>query len=196
VKFDADGLVACIVQDWNSGEVLTLAYMNADALALSQESGEMHFFSRSRQELWHKGATSGNVQQLKSLRYDCDADALLALVEPAGPACHTGERSCFYRGDLAPQAPFEVLPDLERTIASRRSASPDGSYTAELLANPVHIGEKVQEEAEEVARAAREETDERVANEAADVLYHLSVLLASRSLTLADAGRVLDERRR
>lgn len=196
IKFDADGLVACIVQDWTSGEVLTLAYMNADALERTQQTGEMHFFSRSRQELWHKGATSGNVQQLRGLRYDCDGDALLALVEPAGPACHTGERTCFYRGDLAPQAPFEVLPDLERTIAARRSEKPEGSYTAELLANPGHIGEKVQEEAEEVARAAREETDERVANEAADVLYHLSVLLASRSLTLADAGRVLDERRR
>ncbi|HWE59935.1 MAG TPA: bifunctional phosphoribosyl-AMP cyclohydrolase/phosphoribosyl-ATP diphosphatase HisIE [Solirubrobacteraceae bacterium] len=196
LNFDANGLVPCIVQDHNSGEVLTLAYMNADALALTQESGEMHFFSRSRQELWRKGETSGNVQQLKGLRYDCDADALVALVEPAGPACHTGERSCFYRGDLAPQAPFEVLPELERTIAERRSATPDGSYTAALLANPDLIGEKVQEEAEEVARAAREETDERVANEAADVLYHLSVLLASRSLTLADAGRVLDQRRR
>jgi phosphoribosyl-AMP cyclohydrolase / phosphoribosyl-ATP pyrophosphohydrolase len=196
VKFDADGLVACIVQDWNSGEVLTLAYMNANALALTHETGEMHFFSRSRQELWRKGATSGNVQQLKGLRYDCDADALLALVQPAGPACHTGERTCFYRGDLAPHAPFEVLPDLERTIAARKAEALDGSYTAALLANPSQIGEKVQEEAEEVARAAREETDERVANEAADVLYHLSVLLASRSLTLADAGRVLDERRR
>jgi phosphoribosyl-AMP cyclohydrolase / phosphoribosyl-ATP pyrophosphohydrolase len=196
VKFDADGLVACIVQDWTSGAVLTLAYMNADALALTNRTGEMHFFSRSRQELWHKGATSGNVQRLKGLRYDCDADALLALVEPAGPACHTGQRTCFYRGDLAPQAPFEVLPELERTIAARKSETPDGSYTAALLADPEQIGEKVQEEAEEVARAAREETDERVANEAADVLYHLSVLLASRSLTLADAGRVLDERRR
>lgn len=196
LNFDANGLVPCVVQDWNSGEVLTLAYMNADALTLTQETGEMHFFSRSRQELWHKGATSGNTQKLKGLRYDCDADALVALVESAGPACHTGDRTCFHRGDLTPQAPFEVLPELERTIASRRSQAPDGSYTAELLANPVHIGEKVQEEAEEVARAAREETDERVANEAADVLYHLSVLLASRSLTLADAGRVLDERRR
>ena len=196
LKFDADGLVPCIVQDWSSGEVLTLAYMNAEALALTQETGEMHFFSRSRQELWHKGETSGNVQQLKSLRYDCDADALLALVEPAGPACHTGERTCFYRGELEPQAPFEVLPGLERTIAARKQQAPDGSYTAALLADPEQIGEKVQEEAEEVARAAREETDERVANEAADVLYHLSVLLASRSLTLADAGRVLDERRR
>lgn len=186
----------CIVQDWNSGEVLTLAYMNADALALTRETGEMHFFSRSRQELWHKGATSGNVQQVRGLRYDCDADAVLALVEPAGPACHTGERTCFHRGGLKRQAPFEVLPELERTIAARKLDAPDGSYTAALLADPGQIGEKVREEAEEVARAAREETDERVANEAADVLYHLTVLLASRSLTLADAGRVLDERRR
>jgi len=196
VKFDERGLVACIVQDWVSGEVLTLAYMNADSLALTQETGETHFFSRSRQEIWHKGETSGNVQHVRSLRYDCDGDALLALVEPVGPACHTGERSCFYRGDVDTQAPFQVLPELERTIAARKSESPEGSYTAELLADPDHIGEKVQEEAEEVARAAREETDDRVANEAADVLYHLSVLLASRSLTLADAGRVLDGRRR
>jgi phosphoribosyl-AMP cyclohydrolase / phosphoribosyl-ATP pyrophosphohydrolase len=196
VRFDELGLVPCIVQDWSSGDVLTLAYMNADSLALTQETGETHFFSRSRQELWHKGETSGNVQYVKALRYDCDADALLAIVEPVGPACHTGERTCFYRGDVEAQAPFEVLPDLERTIEARKAQRPDGSYTAELLANPAFIGEKVQEEAEEVARAAREETDERVANEAADVLYHLSVLLASRSLTLADAGRVLDGRRR
>jgi phosphoribosyl-AMP cyclohydrolase / phosphoribosyl-ATP pyrophosphohydrolase len=196
VNFGADGLVPCIVQDWNSGEVLTLAYMNADALALTQETGKMHFFSRSRQELWQKGATSGNVQQVRGLRYDCDADTVLALVEPAGPACHTGERTCFHRGGLNPHAPFEVLPELERTIAARKLDAPDDSYTAALLADPGHIGEKVQEEAEEVARAAREETDERVANEAADVLYHLTVLLASRSLTLADAGRVLDDRRR
>jgi phosphoribosyl-AMP cyclohydrolase / phosphoribosyl-ATP pyrophosphohydrolase len=196
VKFDARGLVPCIVQDWVSGEVLTLAYMNARALELTRETGEMHFYSRSREELWHKGATSGNTQALKALRYDCDGDAVLALVEAAGPACHTGERTCFYRGDIDQQAPYEVLPDLERTIAARKAQAPDGSYTAELLADPNHIGEKVQEEAEEVARAAREETDDRVANEAADVLYHLSVLLASRSLTLADAGRVLDGRRR
>jgi phosphoribosyl-ATP pyrophosphohydrolase/phosphoribosyl-AMP cyclohydrolase len=176
--------------------VLTLAYMNADALALTQGTGEMHFFSRSRQELWHKGETSGHVQRVRALRYDCDADALLAIVEPVGPACHTGEHSCFHRGDTEPPAPFEVLPELERTIASRKAQSPEGSYTAALLADPGFIGEKVQEEAEEVARAAREESDDRVANEAADVLYHLSVLLASRSLTLADAGRVLDDRRR
>ncbi len=196
MNFDERGLVPCIVQDWTSGEVLTLAYMNAQALGLTQQTGEMHFFSRSRQELWHKGESSGNVQRVRALRYDCDADALVAMVEPLGPACHTGERTCFYRGDLSPRAPFEVLPELERTIGARSSERPDGSYTAELLANPDHIGEKVQEEAEEVARAAREESDERVANEAADVLYHLSVLLASRGMSLAYAERVLDERRR
>jgi len=196
VKFDDRGLVPCIVQDWTTGEVLTLAYMNAEALQLTEQTGEMHFWSRSRQELWHKGATSGNTQALKALRYDCDADALLALVEPTGPACHTGERTCFHRGTMEPQAPYEVLPYLERTITARKSTPTNGSYTAELLANPSFIGEKVEEEAEEVARAAREETDERVANEAADVIYHLSVLLASRDLRLADAQRVLDERRR
>lgn len=196
LNFDAQGLVPCIVQDWHSGEVLTLAYMNADALALTQESGEMHFWSRSRQELWHKGATSGHTQKLMALRYDCDADALLALVEPVGPACHTGERTCFHRGGMEPRGSYEVLPELERTIEQRRSEQPDGSYTAALLAKPAWIGEKVREEAEEVTRAAREESDERVANEAADVLYHLSVLLASRGLSLHDAERVLDERRR
>ncbi len=196
VRFDEHGLAPCIVQDWGSGEVLTLAYMNAEALARTLETREMHFWSRSRQELWHKGATSGNTQTLKALRYDCDADALLALVQTDGPACHTGERTCFHRGDVEAQAPHEVLPSLERTIADRRSSQPDGSYTAALLAKPGWIAEKVQEEAEEVTRAAREESDERVANEAADVLYHLSVLLASRDLSLADAERVLEERRR
>ncbi len=196
LKFDAAGLVPCIVQDAQSGEVLTLAYMNAEALALTQSTGEMHFFSRSRQELWHKGATSGNTQRLLALRYDCDADALLALVVRSGPACHTGERTCFHRGQLGQRAPFEVLPQLQRTIAQRRGASPESSYTAALLAKPDWIGEKVQEEAEEVARAAREESDERVANEAADVLYHLTVLLAGRGLSLQDAERVLDERSR
>ncbi len=197
ISFDERGLVPCIVQDAASGEVLTLAYMNAEALQLTRQTGEMHFFSRSRQELWHKGATSGNVQHLKALRYDCDADAVLALVEPAGPACHTGERTCFYRGDMTPAAPYEVLPALTRTILERQAVGDtSGSYTAQLLADPPFIGEKVQEEAEEVARAAREETDERVANEAADVLYHLTVLLASRDLTLADAERILDERSR
>jgi phosphoribosyl-ATP pyrophosphohydrolase/phosphoribosyl-AMP cyclohydrolase len=195
VRYDERGLVPCVVQDWATGEVLTLAYMNAEALERTRQSGEMHFWSRSRQELWHKGATSGNVQRLKAIRYDCDADAVLALVEPSGPACHTGNRTCFHRGKLDPAAPHEALPTLERTIASRRENAPDGSYTGRLLTDREFNGRKVEEEAEEVARAAREESDQRVAEEAADVLYHLSVLLAGRGLSLADAGRVLDGRR-
>jgi phosphoribosyl-ATP pyrophosphohydrolase/phosphoribosyl-AMP cyclohydrolase len=196
INYDERGLVPCIVQDWTSGEVLTLAYMNAEALDRTRQSGEMHFWSRSRDELWHKGATSGNTQQVRAIRYDCDADALVALVEPAGPACHTGNRTCFHRGEFKPGAPHEALPTLERTIVQRRDAKPDGSYTARLLADPPFVGAKVQEEAEEVVRAAREESDERVAEEAADVLYHLAVLLAARGLSLADAERVLDGRRR
>jgi phosphoribosyl-ATP pyrophosphohydrolase/phosphoribosyl-AMP cyclohydrolase len=195
IAFDDRGLVPCVVQDARTGEVLTLAYMNADALARTQETGETHFWSRSRQELWHKGETSGNVQRVRSLRYDCDLDAVLALVDPAGPACHTGERTCFHNGDLAP-APHEALPALERTIASRRDAPPEGSYTAELLADPPRIGDKVREEADEVARAAAGEGDDRLSEEAADVLYHLTVLLASRGLSLSDALEVLNARRR
>jgi phosphoribosyl-AMP cyclohydrolase / phosphoribosyl-ATP pyrophosphohydrolase len=196
IAFDERGLVPCVVQDWRSGEVLTLAYMNAEALARTRATGEVHFFSRSRRELWHKGATSGNTLTLRALRYDCDADALLALVDPAGPACHTGERTCFHRGELEPAAPHEALPALERTVAARAAERPEGSYTAELLVEPERIGAKVSEEAEEVARAAREESDERVAEEAADVLYHLAVLLRSRGLALADAEEVLRGRRR
>jgi phosphoribosyl-AMP cyclohydrolase / phosphoribosyl-ATP pyrophosphohydrolase len=196
IAYDEQGLVACIVQDWHSGEVLTLAYTNEEALAATRRTGELHLWSRSRDELWHKGATSGNVQRVRAIRYDCDGDALLALVEPAGPACHTGERTCFHRGELEPVAPHEVLPGLERTIAERAAGAPEGSYTARLLADPPFAGEKVEEEAEEVVRAAREEPDERVAEEAADVLYHLAVLLRSRGLGLADAEEVLRERRR
>ena len=184
------------MQDARTGEVLTLAYMNEEAVARTRESGEVHFWSRSRGELWRKGETSGNTMRLTALRYDCDEDALLALVEPSGPACHTGERTCFYRGDMGLQE-GEALPALERTIAERRAAGEsESSYTAELLADPPRIGEKVREEAEEVTRAAEQESDERVAEEAADVLYHLAVLLASRGLSLADAGEVLNGRRR
>ena len=196
VAYDERGLVPCVVQDASSGEVLTVAYMNAEALRLTRETGEMHFFSRSRGELWHKGETSGNTQALRAIRYDCDGDTLVALVDPAGPACHTGERTCFHRGEMEPAAPYETLPGLERTIVARAAQRPAGSYTTTLLDDLAFAGAKVQEEAEEVARAAREESDERVAEEAADVLYHLVVLLAGRNLTLADAERVLDGRRR
>jgi phosphoribosyl-ATP pyrophosphohydrolase/phosphoribosyl-AMP cyclohydrolase len=211
LKFDDRGLVPCVMQDWNSGEVLTLAYMNAEALRLTRETGEMHFYSRSRDQLWRKGETSGNVQRLRQLRYDCDGDALVALVEPAGPACHTGERSCFYRdldgsADPAPDAAavdgepepaaHEALAELARTLADRRRERPDGSYTVELLADPELTGAKVREEAEEVSRAAREESDERVAEEAADLLYHLEVLLLTRDVPLSAALETLNGRRR
>jgi phosphoribosyl-ATP pyrophosphohydrolase/phosphoribosyl-AMP cyclohydrolase len=196
VVYDERGLVPCVVQDWSTGEVLTVAYMNAESLRLTRETGEMHFFSRSRQELWHKGASSGNTQAVKAIRYDCDGDALVALVQPSGPACHTGERSCFHRGELEPRAPYESLPTLQRTISERAAQRPDGSYTVTLLDDRQLAGAKVQEEAEEVARAAREESDVRVAEEAADVIYHLTVLMAGRGLTLADAELVLDDRRR
>jgi phosphoribosyl-ATP pyrophosphohydrolase/phosphoribosyl-AMP cyclohydrolase len=211
IAFDERGLVPCVVQDHASGEVLMLAYMNKEALQVTLETGEMHFFSRSRGELWHKGETSGNVQRLRQLRYDCDGDALTALVDPAGPACHTGERACFYRelggsastdvdappasGEPAPAA-HEALAALERTLRSRAAEQPDGSYTAELLADAERLAGKVTEEAEEVTRAAREESDDRVSEEAADLLYHLSVLLRSRDVNMADVMEVLNGRRR
>ena len=196
IAYDERGLVPVVVQDWRTGEVLTLAYTNAEALARTRATGEVHLWSRSRDELWHKGATSGNVQKVRAVRVDCDADAILLLVEPAGPACHTGERTCFHAGDLEPPAPHEALPALERTLAERASERPEGSYTVELLSDPARIGDKVREEAEEVTRAAKEESGERVAEEAADVLYHLTVLLATRDLGLADAFEVLNGRRR
>ncbi|HTZ63900.1 MAG TPA: bifunctional phosphoribosyl-AMP cyclohydrolase/phosphoribosyl-ATP diphosphatase HisIE [Solirubrobacteraceae bacterium] len=196
VVYDEHGLVPCVVQDWRTGEVLTLAYMNADALARTRETGELHLYSRSREQLWHKGETSGNIQAVRSLRLDCDGDTLLALVEPAGPACHTGERTCFHRGELEPPAPHETLPTLERTLRARAAERPAGSYTVKLLDDPQLAGAKVREEAEEVVRAVRAESDERVDEEAADLLYHLLVLVHGRGRELADAERVLDGRRR
>jgi phosphoribosyl-AMP cyclohydrolase / phosphoribosyl-ATP pyrophosphohydrolase len=195
VSYDPDGLVPCVVQDWSTGEVLMVAYMNAQALQRTRETRELHLWSRSRAEQWHKGASSGNVQAVRALRLDCDGDTLLALVEPAGPACHTGERTCFHRGEVDRRAPFQTLAELERTVEERARERPEGSYTVELLDHPARIGEKVMEEAEEVSRAAREESEERVDEEAADVLYHLLVLLRSRGRSLTDAERVLDGRR-
>jgi phosphoribosyl-ATP pyrophosphohydrolase/phosphoribosyl-AMP cyclohydrolase len=196
ISYDERGLVPCVIQDWTTGEVLTLAYMNELALRRTRETGELHLWSRSRDELWHKGATSGNTQAVRALRLDCDGDTVLALVEPAGPACHTGDRTCFHRGELDPPAPHETLPGLERTLRQRAAERPAGSYTVELLDNPELVGAKVMEEAEEVARAAREESDQRVDEEAADVIYHLLVLIAGRGRELADVERVLDGRRR
>lgn len=196
IAYDERGLIACVIQDWDTGEVLTVAHMNELALKRTRDTGELHLWSRSRGELWHKGATSGNTQRVRALRLDCDGDAMLALVSPRGPACHTGRRTCFHRGELEPPAPHEVLPDLERTIDVRATQRPECSYTVTLLDDPPLIGEKVREEAEEVTRAAREESDARVDEEAADLLYHLTVLLRSRGRSLADAAEVLLGRRR
>jgi phosphoribosyl-AMP cyclohydrolase / phosphoribosyl-ATP pyrophosphohydrolase len=198
VTFDQRGLVPCVAQDADSGEVLTLAYASEESLKLSVETGDLHFYSRSREEIWRKGETSGNFLRLRQLRIDCDGDAILALVEPTGPACHTGERTCFYRrldgGSPEPVA-HEALAALQRTLRERAAERPEGSYTVKLLDDPRLIGEKVEEEAEEVSRAAREESDERVAEEAADLLYHLSVLLVSRELPQSAAMEVLNGRR-
>jgi phosphoribosyl-ATP pyrophosphohydrolase len=211
VRFDERGLVPCVMQDARSGEVLTLAYMNEESLLLTLETREIHLYSRSRREIWHKGASSGNIQRLRQIRYDCDGDALVALVEPAGPACHTGERSCFYRdlegtadpGVDAPGAvgeprllPYEALSTLERTLVTRQRKRPEGSYTVELLDDSKLAGEKVREEAVEVVKAVNSESKERVAEEGADVVYHLSVLLLSRGVSMAEVLQVLNGRRR
>ena len=211
IRFDERGLVACVVQDWRTGEVLMVAYMNEEALERTRTTSEVHLYSRSRRDIWHKGETSGNVQRVRQLRYDCDGDAVVALVEPAGPACHTGQRSCFYR-DLdgsadpdtdAPPAPgepapatHEALPALERTLVARAGERPEGSYTVELLDDPPRIGSKLREEAGEAARAARSESEERLAEEGADLVYHLNVLLMSRGVSMAQVLELLNGRRR
>lgn len=200
VDFGDDGLVPCVAQDASSGEVLTVAYVSEESLRLTRETGEMHFWSRSRGKIWRKGESSGNTQRVVSLRLDCDGDALLALVEPAGPACHTGERTCFFRelgtGGGPDPVPAEALATLERTLASRAEERPAGSYTVELLDDAERIGEKLREEADEVARAVVGESDERVAEEAADLLYHLEVALAARRVPGAAPLDVLNSRRR
>ena len=196
IAYDERGLVPVVVQDDASGEILMLAYANAEAVDLTLSTGELHLWSRSRAEIWHKGASSGNTQSLVALRLDCDGDALLAIVRPAGPACHTGERSCFFDNLSDGEVPHEALPTVERVLVDRAREKPSGSYSVELLSDPEFSAAKVREEAEEVGRAVLEESDSRVDEEAADLLFHLTALLHSRGHTLADAQRVLLQRRR
>jgi phosphoribosyl-ATP pyrophosphohydrolase/phosphoribosyl-AMP cyclohydrolase len=205
ILFDKQGLVPALVQDAASGQVLMVAWMNEEALRLTQETGQAHFWSRSRRELWHKGATSGNVMNVLEIWVDCDADTLLLQVDPAGPACHTGNPSCFFRrlgqsGEPSVRRDADgghVLHTLFATILDRRSDPRPGSYTAHLLdAGEDEILRKVHEEAMEVILAAKGEGDARVISEVADLFYHLLVLLAARGLTLADVETELVRRRR
>lgn len=201
IKWNAQGLVPAIVQDASTGQVLMLAYMNEESLQRTLESGETWFWSRSRGELWHKGATSGNTQRVIEIRYDCDADTLLLRVEPAGPACHTGQQSCFYRRlpDRlevgAPPPSSQVLPHLEAVIQDRKTHPRPNSYTCQLLeAGLPRILKKVGEEAVEILVAAQSEGDERLISELADLTYHTLVLLAARDLSWTDVEAELARR--
>lgn len=233
VVYDRDGLVPCVVQEWRSGEVLMVAWMNRDALEHTLDTGMTWFWSRSRQELWHKGATSGNVQRVRELRLDCDGDTLLALVEQTGHACHTGTPSCFsdralaqlegrrggdqaeaadrqagdsegarelhrgrYAADAGDAPPFLAVDALFRLIEGRRQDPPPGSYTATLFAGgPEAIGAKVEEEAAELAEAARDGDRAHAVYEAGDLFYHLLVLFADLGITPADVWAELERRR-
>jgi phosphoribosyl-ATP pyrophosphohydrolase/phosphoribosyl-AMP cyclohydrolase len=200
-RWNEQGLAPTIVQDARTGVVLMLAWMNAEAWQLTQETGEAHFWSRSRQSLWHKGETSGNVQHVVEIRLDCDADTILLRVDPAGPACHTGERSCFYTvvnglpSAVGGHAP--VLDELYRVILDRKQNPRPGSYTAQLLEKGMaEISKKVGEESVEVIVAALSQSDERLVSETADLLYHSLVLLAARGVPLAQVEAELEKRRK
>jgi phosphoribosyl-ATP pyrophosphohydrolase/phosphoribosyl-AMP cyclohydrolase len=206
VKFGADGLVPVVTQESRSGDILMVAYANRDALDRTLSTGLAHYFSRSRGALWQKGETSGHVQRVTEVRLDCDGDTVLYRVEQTGPACHTGARTCFStvisgaggpRGSGRPEEDpgGHVLSRLARTIASRAQQRPPGSYTAELLAGGVgKASQKVGEEAVEVVVAANSEDDERLASEAADLLYHLLVLLQARGVPLDVVLQELEKR--
>jgi phosphoribosyl-AMP cyclohydrolase / phosphoribosyl-ATP pyrophosphohydrolase len=201
VVFDENGLVPVVAQDAATGDVLTLAYANREAVEKTLSSGEAHYYSRSRSELWRKGATSGNTQRVVEVRLDCDGDALLYRVEPRGPACHTGEQSCFFTtlegvGVAAADNDVSFGTMVERlagTIAQRHREMPEGSYTAGLIRQGTErLAQKVGEEAVEVVVAAL--GDERLAEEAADLVYHLLVLLEERGVGIETVAKVLHDR--
>ena len=205
IKFDGRGLVPAIVQDARTREVLTLAYMNAESLKRTLESRETWFWSRSRSELWHKGATSGNTQRITEIRQDCDSDALVVLVEPAGPACHTGARSCFYRDIKGTEIDLSltsqttdlgsVLDELYELIGTRQREMPEGSYTTYLFEQGLDkILKKVGEESSEVIIAAKNDDHDSLTKESSDLLYHLIVLMVERGLTLNEISDELVNR--
>jgi len=204
-KYNEQGLIPAVVQDYQTKEVLMVAYVNEESLNMSLKLGETVFYSRSRQELWHKGETSGNTQEIKEIFYDCDQDTILFMVDPAGPACHTGRNSCFYRKiDEVDEAEFEKTPKKEQEeenteiefetekvvdflynlILSRKKEMPEGSYTTYLFEEGIDkILKKVGEESAEVIIAAKNEPDEELIYESADLVYHMLVLLAERQIT-------------
>jgi phosphoribosyl-ATP pyrophosphohydrolase/phosphoribosyl-AMP cyclohydrolase len=200
VRFDERGLVPAVVQDARTREVLTLAYMNEESLRRTLAEGETWFWSRSRSELWHKGATSGHTQGVVEVRLDCDSDALVVLVEPRGPACHTGAVSCFSveaaQVERRAEGIGEVLEELYEVVAARRREMPEGSYTTYLFEKGLNkILKKVGEEAAETIIAAKDEDAAALRAETADLLYHLVVLMVERGLTLEALGGELARRR-
>ncbi|WP_028548974.1 bifunctional phosphoribosyl-AMP cyclohydrolase/phosphoribosyl-ATP diphosphatase HisIE [Paenibacillus sp. UNC451MF] len=206
IKWDARGLVPAIVQDAASKDVLMMAYMNQESLKLTLESGETWFWSRSRSELWHKGATSGHTQKVRALKYDCDGDTLLVQVNQNGPACHTGRYSCFYNNvpvkdqatsDEAAVANdrFSMLSKLESVIAQREAERPEGAYTTYLFEKGIDkILKKVGEETAEVIIAAKNRDNDELRYESSDLIFHLMVLLREAKLPLDDVMRELDRR--
>ena len=204
LKFDERGLVPAIVQDAATNEILMLAYMNAESLRRTVETNETWFWSRSRKELWHKGASSGNTQRVIDIRSDCDGDTLLIRVEPAGPACHTGARTCFQNEGDPPEQSLDdsteslgsLLDGLYSLIATRKAERPEGSYTTKLFDDGLkRILAKVDEESQETIVAGGEESDQRLVEETSDLLYHLLVLLVQRGVTLDQIHAELAKRR-
>jgi phosphoribosyl-AMP cyclohydrolase / phosphoribosyl-ATP pyrophosphohydrolase len=198
VRFGADGLVPAVVQDHDSGRVLMHAWMNRESLQLTLERGQTWFWSRSRGELWHKGATSGNTQAIRALVLDCDGDTLLVSVDQTGVACHTGAPDCFFMlVDAPPVQPFAAIDDLVRTVAARAAeADPESSYTGLLLAKGIDtVCKKVGEEATEVVIAAKGREREQVVYESADLLYHLAVLWQVSGVAYHEVAAELDRRR-
>ncbi|QHE53538.1 bifunctional phosphoribosyl-AMP cyclohydrolase/phosphoribosyl-ATP diphosphatase HisIE [Pontibacillus sp. HMF3514] len=200
VQFDEKGLVPAIIQDAQSKEVLTLAYMNKEALTSTLEKGETVLYSRSRQEIWHKGATSGNTQKVHSIRYDCDQDAVLVQVVPNGPACHKGDYSCFSevvqgKEDAPKENRYAFLDELQSVLAERKATLPEGSYTSSLFQGGVdRIGKKIGEEASEVIIAAKNNDNEELKWETADLFFHILLMLTQQGLPFDDVLSALESR--